>query len=113
MKYYSTKKIRGFVAKSEKPIESVSVGMKEDWSWTSKEIYAEGKFKVNVNEKRLKVAGIEGSTWATPVMSVDYTDGTDETIDCYVDDREIEDAEMIARQMEYARLTGGMDSVPE
>jgi hypothetical protein len=113
MKYYSMEKIRDFVAKSEKPIKSVSVGMKEDWGWTAVEIYRKGKFTANVNGKRLKVAGIEGSTWATPVMRVEYKGGILETIECYDDDGFVEDTEMIAQQMGYAALTGGMDSVPE
>ena len=113
MKYYSTEKIRDFVAKSEKPIKSISVGMKEDWEWTDVEIYRKGKFIADIKGKRIKVAGIEGSTWATPVMRVEYVGGSYEIVECYVDDGNVEDAEMIARQMAFAAATGGMDSVPE
>lgn len=113
MKYYSMEKIRDFVAKSEKPIKAVSVGMKEDWNWTVDEIYRKGKFTACVNDKRLEVAGIKGSTWATPVMRVEYVGGSYEIVECYDDDGNIEDAERVARQMVFAAETGGMDSVPE
>lgn len=113
MKYYSTEKIRDFVAKSKKPIKAVSVGMKEDWGWTADEIYRKGKFIANVSGKRLEVAGIEGSTWATPVMRVEYVGGSHEIVECYDDDGYIEDAEKVARQMAFGAATGGMDSVPE
>lgn len=42
--------------------------MHEDWFWTSKTIFEKGKYLANLDDENLKIGGISGSNWATPVL---------------------------------------------
>ena len=44
---------------------------------------ANGEFSVNLEDKYLTIAGIDGSYWATPTLVLIFQDGTEQTIDCY------------------------------
>ena len=48
--------------------------MFEDWGWTAATVYEKGEFKKGFlwNNSSIKVAGIRGSAWATPVMKVTF-----------------------------------------
>ncbi len=111
MKYYNPKLIKQFIDEHKDTINTVEVGMKEDWWWTAETIFEDGEADVDLSGDSLRVAGITGSTWATPVMRVTFKDGTERVIPCYEDDMRQADPEKVAAQKAFARATGGMDSV--
>ena len=63
-------------------LEEASLGMHEDWYWTAKTIWSDGKFSVELNEDT-SIGGIQGSSWATPVLQVELKDGTEKTFNCF------------------------------
>lgn len=63
--------------KETKPTEAY-LGMLEDWGWTYKKVYENGKFLVDLKKKPL-IHNISGSVWATPTLELD---GNKE--DCFV-----------------------------
>lgn len=109
MKYYSTNIIREFIEAHKENIETVECGMREDWSWTADTIYSNGEYQIDVSGSSVRIAGINGSYWATPIMEVTYKDGRREILDCYTDDNETASADEIRRMKDFAFRTGGMD----
>lgn len=87
--------------------------MKEDWHWTSDIVFESDKGYCIDMKDELCIAGIYGSTWATPCMRVVYKDGTHDIIDCYTDDGNVHSKSKIKQQMIFAKWTGGMDEVPD
>lgn len=78
MKYYDFKNISKYIKMRSDLIESVMLGMHEDWCWTAEIVYEEGHFTKELDKEGICIAGIEGSTWATPYMEVIFKDGTEE-----------------------------------
>lgn len=120
MKYYSTKIIKEFLETYKGEIKSITLGMREDWSWTAESFYAEpendwdnslSSLELNLSGEKISIAGITGSSWATPVMKYCLKDGTSDIMNCYYDDMVTYDEAQIAFQKAFARITGGMDSV--
>lgn len=91
-------------------IVSAELGMAEDWGWTAQEIWADGKCTLP-DEPTGEIAGISGSAWATPTLKIILTNGTSDTYDCYQDADSDITAEEIENMKNFARITGGMDSV--
>lgn len=113
MKHYNAQFIKNYIETNADKISIVDCGMKEDWSWTSETIFENGQFypdiRFDVAHNTLKIAGISGSTWATPVMEVMFNDGHSEIVECWNDDGEIASEEPIARAKAFAVTTGGGD----
>lgn len=109
MKLYSTKIIREFIETHKEKIETVKCGMREDWRWTADTIYSNGDYQIDVSGSSVRIAGIQGSQWATPIMEVTYKDGRREILDCYTDDGETASADDVRKMKEFAFGTGGMD----
>lgn len=83
MKDYDFKKAMEYINEHKEELLEVSLGMKEDWSWTAETIFSENEFKVDLTDEKLDIAGITGSGWATPAMLVETKDGEEKFIDCY------------------------------
>lgn len=113
MKYYNPKLIKQFIDEHKDTVATVSVGMEEDWFWTAETIFEDGETSTDLSGDSLRVAGITGSTWATPVMRVEFKDGTEQVIPCYEDDLRQADPQKVAYQKAFCATTGGMDSVYE
>ncbi len=115
MKKYNAKLIRDFVEANKTEIKTVHLGMKEDWMWTNKLLYGanDGGYQFDLVDGDVKVAGISGSYWATPVMAVCFTDGKAEVIPCYSDDADEASAGEKAQGRAFALMTGGLDDVWE
>ena len=111
MKHYNTKFIREYIEQHKEQIESVECFMREDWSWTCDTVFKDGEFCKGFDwkGKYLEVAGITGSTWATPTMEVEFKDGRTEIIECWIDDGERVSERQIMEQKAFAAATGGMD----
>lgn len=79
--------IETFTATTE--VESASMGMHEDWFWTADTVWTtEGytdTFKTGL------IGGIDGSTWATPVIQLTLVSGETHTFNCYKSEGEEKD----------------------
>ena len=109
MRVYNTKLIRDFIEDNKNEIHSVICGMREDWSWTADKVFYDGEYIEDLSGEEVNIAGITGSTWATPIMEIEYKNGNIQTFDCYKDDEVAEDISRIMGQRKFAFLTGGMD----
>lgn len=99
MKYYDFEKIKQFIEQHKNIIETASLGFNEDWFWTAETVFENGEFSKQLNEET-KIAGINGSMWATPTMEIVYTDGTEEKIECSKGEFSIDNiTERIEREM--------------
>lgn len=87
MKYYSKKIITDFIEAYKQEIQSVDVGMDEDWFWTAETVWnvEVGYYNCMITDNdNITIAGIGGSRWATPVMRVYYNDDSIRIIPCYI-----------------------------
>ena len=79
MKHYDFKKAKELIAKNITDLESASLGMHEDWGWTSETIWRDGKytesFDKGADEIDFEIAGINGSSWATPTLELIFKNG--------------------------------------
>ena len=78
MRTYDFLKAKQLISENAENLVSASLGMHEDWCWTAETIWENGEYKSNfpTDEETLekhKIAGINGSTWATPTMSTSVT----------------------------------------
>ena len=115
MKKYNAKLIRDFVEANKIGIKTVHLGMKEDWHWTNDLLYDadKGGYQFDLGKLHIKVRGITGSSWATPVMLVRFVDGMKLVAPCYYEDGRKFSSADIAMRMYVAKMTGGMDDVLE
>ena len=72
-------RVMSFIEENKEKIESVYVGLAEDWNCTSGEVWNDENGYIN--EEDTYVFG--SSMWATPSMEVDFKDGANETYECW------------------------------
>lgn len=83
MKHYDYNKAKSIIKENKsKGLVEASLGMKEDWFWTGETIWENDEYVI-VLKKNTKIAGIDGSIWATPVLKLFYADGTTIILNCY------------------------------
>lgn len=109
MNKYNTKFIKDYIEQNQQDIDYVECGMKEDWRWTAEIVFSAGKLDDDYDweSDSINVAGITGSTWATPVMLVHFKDGFEKAIPCYFDDGVKTPSSQIAQQKAFAAMTFG------
>jgi hypothetical protein len=61
---------------------SASLGMEEDWGWTSDTVWLDGKYIIKLNSKT-KIGGISRSYFATPILELETEDNFKLRIPCY------------------------------
>lgn len=86
MKNYDYAKAKRFIEAHKSEIKCASMGMDEDWFWTAETVFEDGEYRQNLDDTELELGGINGSSWATPILEVEYKDGTIEKYNCYVGD---------------------------
>lgn len=82
MKKYDYEKAKKIITSRKVDIIKASLGMYEDWFWTAVTVFEDGEFSMDLSTDG-KIAGIDGSYWATPTLRLDLKDGSDECIPCY------------------------------
>lgn len=82
MKYYDFQKAKNIIESEREEIVSASLGMEEDWCWTSATVFENGKFVIDL-EKCKEICGIDGSYWATPILEVEYKNGFYKEQECF------------------------------
>lgn len=119
MKYYDFDKAKKLIEDHRDSLNEANLGMYEDWFWTAERIFKCGAFDRdlpdnktalekhgNYLEKRrggmslfieesksfndIMIGGIYGSDWATPTIQLQFLDGTDKMIPCFITDSEKE-----------------------
>lgn len=82
LRMYDFTKARSIVQKKWDLIETALLGIHEDWFWTAEAIMEKGMWTHSL-EAGSEIAGIQGSSWATPALKLEYKDGTEEFIECF------------------------------
>ncbi|UZS00846.1 hypothetical protein [Pseudomonas phage vB_PsaM_M1] len=88
-KQYDYKTAKQMIQMRSDLIATASLGMSEDWFWTAEEVFTDGKFTLDLDEQP-KIAGIKGSSWATPTIHLLYKDDREEMLDCFTGDSDSE-----------------------
>lgn len=87
MKFYNPEFIRSFVEERKETIYFVEAGLREDWIATHVPVFIHDTFDFNaiydVVDESLGLYNVKGSSWATPVMTVYYTSGHCEIVECW------------------------------
>lgn len=100
---YDFKRAKAFIEENKDEIESVSMGMHEDWFWAAETIYENGEYTHNL-DTLTKLGGISGSYWATPTICVRYKDGSVTHYICAIGENDERDK--LAGQMKLAMMGG-------
>ena len=88
MKTYDFLKAKQLISENAENLVSASLGMHEDWAWTAETIWENGEYKSDfptdeVSLEKHEIAGINGSTWATPTIELIFKDGEERMHACY------------------------------
>lgn len=89
MKNYDFNKAKQLIEENKENLESASLGMHEDWFWTAETIWENGEYKKELFKDQFEhicIAGISGSSWATPTIQLKFKDGTSKMLSCYQGD---------------------------
>lgn len=84
---YDYKKAKMLIEKEKKNIKEALLGMREDWFWTAEIVFEDDKYVIDLEQKNLTIAGIDGSFWATPVLEITYKDDTTKTEFCGMEEK--------------------------
>lgn len=82
MKKYDYKKAIEIINKTEGLVKA-SLCMHEDWKWTAETVWEKCEWVKNL-ETKPEIAGIDGSTWATPVLFLFFKNGKKKVIECFI-----------------------------
>lgn len=82
MKTYDFKKTKNLIEKNKANLKSASLGMLEDWFWTTVTVFEDGKYIKELTDETT-IRGIRGSVWATPTLELVFKDGSKEWIDVF------------------------------
>lgn len=82
MRKYDFAKAREIIGKHAATLEKATLGMAEDWWWTGEVVWEAGTFVKDL-KPGLEIAGIDGSSWATPAIKLDFKDGTTKFHPCH------------------------------
>lgn len=76
MRYYDYQKAKRIILEKQSlGFTRAALGMKEDWWWTGVDVWEKDKgFLVDLDNKKLDLAGINGSSWATPSLCLKNDD---------------------------------------
>ncbi len=81
-KSYDYELAKEIVESKANEISKAYLGMQEDWFWTATSVYEDNAWNVDLRLEP-EIAGLSGSSWATPVLQLLYKNGEEEFIECY------------------------------
>lgn len=82
-KEYDFKKAKKLIEEKKNEIESASLGMAGDWSWTAETVWTkEEGFVIDLDTVKT-IAGISGSSWATPTLQMEYKNENILSVHCF------------------------------
>lgn len=109
MKLYDFNKAQALIEENKDDLREASLGMHEDWYWTSQTVWEDGlyakdlftgdmqsEFDEFVKERKntggvysdkfqhIMIAGLPGSGWATPTLQLVFIDGSEKMIPCFI-----------------------------
>lgn len=70
-------RVKNYIEENKDKIESVTVGLAEDWGYTSGEVYNEDDGYIKKEDTYVYAC----SHWATPSMEVEFKDNTSEMME--------------------------------
>ena len=115
MKHYDLQKAKKIVKENKKLLVSASLGMHEDWFWTANTIFENGAFTelAKGRKKEIKIGGITGSFWATPVIQLELKDGSEKFLECFYETKSEFDEKPKPAFLTMGVLSGPVqDSIP-
>lgn len=83
MRYYDFDVITRTITTLDGLIDSVEIGMIEDWSYTSMEIWNKEEGFLIDPVDGTTIHGIDGSLWAHPMMIIYFNDGSITNAECW------------------------------
>lgn len=84
MRVFDWERCAKFIKENKEHISSIAAGLTEDWGYTGGLIYHDGDIVLEENTYVWL-----SSTWATPTMVIQYKDGTEEEMSCYIMENKI------------------------
>jgi len=84
MRVFDWERCAKFIKENKEHISSIAAGLTEDWGYTGGLIYNNEDI---VSEENTYVW--LSSTWATPTMVIQYKNGTEDEMSCYIMENEI------------------------
>jgi len=83
MKNYDFKQAKNLIKLAKKDgLVEATLGMAEDWNWTANTVWEKGKYVKKLNKETL-IGGIKSSNWATPVLELEFKNGTIMKLNCF------------------------------
>ena len=79
---YDFKKAKDLIEAERENIANAYLGM--HCYWTADTVLEDGEYVVDLDTVE-KIAGIAGSTWATPTLKIIYKDGNSKMVPCHDD----------------------------
>ena len=111
MKKYDFEKMKQLVKdNAANGLDYMEAGMAEDWNLTTEEFWDKEEGFSGPPERGL-IAGISGSSWATPVVKMYFEDGSTIVEECYTQHESNATDKEIQEMKQFAKATGGMDNV--
>lgn len=86
-KEYDFQKAKRIIEENKNRLKMASLGMQEDWFWTAEDVFSESEYTLDLESAEM-IAGIPGSEWATPVIELEYLDGSREVFECFIGESE-------------------------
>lgn len=87
MRKYDYKKAIEIIEAEKQNLVNVYLGMYEDWFYTADEVWANNKYKKNL-EKEPEIGGIRCSYWATPTIKLIFANDEEKMIECYIGEQD-------------------------
>jgi hypothetical protein len=100
MKYYDFKLAKKIIQKNAPKLEIARMGTASDWYWTSERVFENGRLRTDFHQIGIdgeseetdfdglvKLGGIVGSDWDTPILVLEYKNGGEKTIPIWTNEK--------------------------
>lgn len=98
MKYYDFKRAKKIIEENAPKLEYAKMGTKQDWYWTAERVFENGALRSDFYQNGIdgvgeetnfdglvKLGGLAGSDWDTPILVLGYKDGNEEEISIWTE----------------------------